>query len=141
PIVDPATGEVHMGEIFVAVLGASNYTYAEATFTQQLPDWIGAHVRMFRFFCGLPRLIVPDNLKSGVNKPSFYDPEINVATRRWRPITGLAFFRPGRVIHGIRRPSKPECALLKVTFSAECATGPSSPWLNAMRGSWNRLTA
>jgi transposase len=45
PIVDPATGEVHMGEIFVAVLGASNYTYAEATFTQQLPDWIGAHVR------------------------------------------------------------------------------------------------
>ena len=66
-----------MGEIFVAVLGASNYTYAEATFTQQLPDWIGAHVRMFRFFGGLPRLIVPDNLKSGVNKPSFYDPEIN----------------------------------------------------------------
>jgi transposase len=45
PIVDPATGEVHMAEIFVAVLGASNYTYAEATFTQQLPDWIGAHVR------------------------------------------------------------------------------------------------
>jgi transposase len=77
PIVDPATGEVHMAEIFVAVLGASNYTYAEATFTQQLPDWIGAHVRMFRFFGGLPRLIVPDNLKSGVNKPSFYDPEIN----------------------------------------------------------------
>jgi transposase len=77
PIADPATGEVHMAEIFVAVLGASNYTYAEATFTQQLPDWIGAHVRMFRFFGGLPRLIVPDNLKSGVNKPSFYDPEIN----------------------------------------------------------------
>ena len=77
PIVDPANGEVHMGEIFVAVLGASNYTYAEATFTQQLPDWIGAHVRMFQFFGGLPRLIVPDNLKSGVNKPSFYDPEIN----------------------------------------------------------------
>jgi transposase len=66
-----------MAEIFVAVLGASNYAYAEATFTQQLPDWIGAHVRMFRFFGGLPRLIVPDNLKSGVNKPSFYDPEIN----------------------------------------------------------------
>jgi hypothetical protein len=58
------------------VLGASSYTYAEATFTQTLPDWIGAHVRMFRFFGGVPRLIVPDNLKSGVHKASFYDPEI-----------------------------------------------------------------
>jgi transposase len=77
PIADPATGEVRMAEIFVGVLGASNYTYAETTFTQQLPDWIGAHVRMFRFFRGLPRLVVPDNLKSGVNKPSFYDPEVN----------------------------------------------------------------
>ena len=60
-----------------AVLGASNLTYAEATWTQTLPDWIGAHVRMFRFFGGVPRLVVPDNLKSGVHKASFYDPEIN----------------------------------------------------------------
>ena len=59
------------------MLGASNYTYAEATFTQSLPDWIGAHIRMFRFLGGLPQLLVPDNLKSGVNKASFYDPEIN----------------------------------------------------------------
>jgi len=76
-IVNPATGEVREAEIFVAVLGASNYTYAEATWTQTLPDWIEAHVRMFRFFGGVPRLIVPDNLKSGVHKASFYDPEIN----------------------------------------------------------------
>ena len=76
-IVDPATGEVREAEIFVAVLGASNYTYAQATWTQTLPDWIEAHVRMFRFFGGVPRLVVPDNLKSGVNKASFYDPEIN----------------------------------------------------------------
>src|SRR5207248_1390008 len=67
-IVDRATGVVHDAEIFVAVLGASNYTYAEATWTQTLPDWIEAHVRMFRFFGGVPRLVVPDNLKSGVNK-------------------------------------------------------------------------
>jgi transposase len=77
PIVDPFTGEVRMAEIFVAVLGASNLTYAEATWTQTLPDWIGAHVRMFRFYGSAPRLLVPDNLKSGVNKPSFYDPELN----------------------------------------------------------------
>jgi transposase len=76
-IVDPMTGEVRDAEIFVAVLGASNYTYAEATWTQALHDWIGAHARMFRFFGGVPRLIVPDNLKSGVHKASFYDPEIN----------------------------------------------------------------
>jgi transposase len=76
-IIDPATGAVHAAELFVAVLGASNYTYAEATWTQSLPDWIGAHIRMFRFYAGVPRLLVPDNLKAGVNKPSFYDPEVN----------------------------------------------------------------
>jgi transposase len=77
PISDPLTGEVRMAEIFVAVLGASNLTYAEATWTQGLADWIGAHVRLFRFLGAAPRLLVPDNLKSGINKPSFYDPEVN----------------------------------------------------------------
>jgi len=77
PITDPVTGEVRMAEIFVAVLGASSLTYAEATWTQTLPDWIGAHVRMFRFFGAAPRLLVPDNLKSAVHKASFYDPEVN----------------------------------------------------------------
>ena len=76
-IADPKTGEIREAEIFVGVLGASNLTYAEATWTQTLPDWTGAHVRMFRFFGGAPKLLVPDNLKSGVNKASFYDPEIN----------------------------------------------------------------
>ena len=76
-ILDGVTGELRAAEIFVAVLGASNYTYAEATWTQTLPDWIGAHVRMFRFFDGVPRLVVPDNLKSGVHRASFFDPEIN----------------------------------------------------------------
>jgi transposase len=76
-ICDPKTGVLHPAEIFVAVAGASNYTFAEATWTQTLPDWIGSHVRMLRFYGGCPRLLVPDNLKSGVNKASFYDPEIN----------------------------------------------------------------
>jgi transposase len=77
PIVDRSTGEIRPAQLFVAVLGASNYTYAEASWTQALPDWISAHVRMFAFFQGRPRLVVPDNLKAGVHKPSFYDPEIN----------------------------------------------------------------
>lgn len=76
-ICDPLTGEVRMAEIFVAVLGASNYTFAEVTWSQTLPDWIGSHVRLFRHIGGVTRLLVPDNLKSGVNKASFYDPEIN----------------------------------------------------------------
>src|SRR3954452_23688874 len=76
-IINPMTGEAREAEIFVAVLGASNLTYAEATWTQGLPDWIGAHVRMFRFWGATPRLLVPDNLKSGVHKASFYDPEVN----------------------------------------------------------------
>ena len=76
-IVDPTTGIVRKAEIFVAVLGASSLTYAEATWTQTLPDWIGAHFRLFRFLGGVPRLVVPDNLKSGVHKASFYDPELN----------------------------------------------------------------
>ena len=58
PIVDPLTGEVRMAELFIAVLGASNFTYADATWTQSLPDWIGAHVRMFRFFGLAPRLLI-----------------------------------------------------------------------------------
>ncbi|WIW91049.1 IS21 family transposase (plasmid) [Sphingobium sp. V4] len=76
-ITDPVTGEIRMAEIFVAVLGASNYTFAEVTWSQALPDWIGSHVRLFAHLKGVPRLLVPDNLKSGVNKASFYDPEIN----------------------------------------------------------------
>ena len=77
PIADSATGEVTYAEIFIAVLGASSYTYAEATWTQSLPDWIRSHVRAFEFMQGLPRIVVPDNLKSGVNKAHIYEPDIN----------------------------------------------------------------
>lgn len=77
PILDPATGEVKTAELFVGVLGASSYTYAEVTWSQTLPDWIGAHVRMFTHFGKVPRLVVPDNLKSAIHRASFYDPEMN----------------------------------------------------------------
>jgi transposase len=80
PIVDPVTGVVREAEIFVAVLGASNLTYAEATWTQTLPDWIGAHVRLFRFLDGVPRLVVPDNLGAGSTRPHFTTPRSTAAT-------------------------------------------------------------
>lgn len=76
-IIDGATGEVRAAQIFVGVLGASNYTYVEATWSQSLPDWIGAHVRMFDFFGGVPEQIVSDNLKAGVTKACFHEPRIN----------------------------------------------------------------
>ena len=76
-VVDGKTGEVRAAQVFVGVLGASNYTYAEATWTQALPDWIGAHVRMLGFFGGVPEQVVSDNLKAGVTKACFHEPRIN----------------------------------------------------------------
>jgi len=76
-IVDPLSGELIPTQLFVAVWGASNYTYAEATLSQALPHWVGCHLRAFQYFGCAPRVLVPDNLKSGVNKACFYEPEMN----------------------------------------------------------------
>jgi transposase len=72
-----STGEVMTAQLFVAVLGASNYTYAEATWTQGLSDWIGAHTRTFAFMGGVPAMVVSDNLRSGITKACFYEPAVN----------------------------------------------------------------
>lgn len=79
-IVDPLTGEVTEVELFVAVLGASNYTYAEATRTQQVPDFVASLVRALSFLGGVPRAIVPDQLKSAVIKACRYDPGVQRTT-------------------------------------------------------------
>lgn len=76
-LVDPKTGEIVPTQLFVAVWGASNFTYAEASLTQTLPDWIGAHTRAFQYFGAAPHLLVPDNLKSAVLKTSLYEPTLN----------------------------------------------------------------
>lgn len=76
-IVDTTTGGLILTQLFVAVWGASNYTYAEATISQTLPEWIGSHKRALEYFGCVPRVLVPDNLKSGVSKASRYDPELN----------------------------------------------------------------
>jgi transposase len=77
PIIDAMTGEAHAAHLFVAVLGASSYTYAEARWSETLPDWIGAHVNALDFFGGVPKAAVPDNLKAGITKPSRYEPGVN----------------------------------------------------------------
>lgn len=76
-VVCPKTGEVRAAQLFVAALGASSYTYIEATWSQKLPDWIASHTRALTFFGGAPGQIVSDNLKAGVTKACFYDPAIN----------------------------------------------------------------
>ncbi|MFA5941835.1 MAG: IS21 family transposase [Sinimarinibacterium sp.] len=95
-VVDPATGEIREAQVFVAVLGHSSYTYAEATWTQSAPDWIASHVRTFDFLDGSPAATVPDNLKAGVTKPDRYDPDLNPAYQEFSRHYGLAIL-PARV--------------------------------------------
>jgi transposase len=95
-VVDPETGEIRQAEIFVASLGASNYTYAEAHWTQSLPNWIGAHVRALAFLGGVPEILVPDNLKSGVTSPNLYEPDLNPTYQEFARHYGVAVV-PARV--------------------------------------------
>ena len=76
-VIDPATGEARAMKLFVAAMGASNYTYAEAVASEGLEDWILAHIRMFAFLGGVPKAVVPDNLKSAVIKADRFDPGLN----------------------------------------------------------------
>ncbi len=76
-VVDRNTGEIRQAQIFIAVLGASNYTHAEAVWTQELANWTSCHIHAFEFFGGVTAITIPDNLLSGVNRPCRYEPEIN----------------------------------------------------------------
>jgi len=96
PVIDRTTGASQDAQIFVAALGASNYTYAEATWTQQLPDWIGAHVRALHFLGGCPEVLVPDNLKSGVSQACRYEPDLNPTYQAFASHYGIAVI-PTRV--------------------------------------------
>lgn len=77
PVINPETGEIFQAQIFIAVLGASNYTFAEASYSQELQCWINSHVHAFEYFGGVTEIIVIDNLKSGVSRACRYEPEIN----------------------------------------------------------------
>lgn len=90
PIVNHVTGEVSQANLFVAVLGCSNYTYAEVTATQQLPDWIGAQVHALEAIGGVPVVVVPDNTKTAVKSPCWYDPDINLTYQELAEHYGFA---------------------------------------------------
>jgi len=80
-LTDPETGERKQTQLFVAALGASSYTFAEATLSQTLPEWLDSHVHSFEFFRGVTDLTIPDNLKSGVSRACRYEPELNPSYR------------------------------------------------------------
>src|SRR5437588_395940 len=98
PIHDPQSGAVHAAAVFVAVLGASSYTFAEATTGQDLRNRIGSHQRAFEFFGGVSEVVVPDNLKSAVTHPSYYEPDLNPTYRDLGEHYGVAIIpaRPYR---------------------------------------------
>lgn len=98
PIHDPQTGAIQEAAVFVAVQGASSYTFAEATTGQDLPNWIGSHIRAFEFFGGVAAVVVPDNLKSAVTHPSYYEPDVNPTYRDLAEHYGIAIIpaRPGK---------------------------------------------
>jgi len=77
PITNPETGAIHQAAVFVATLPASNYTYVDVQLSQELQHWLASHVRAFAFFGGVPKILRPDNLKTGVKKPNYYEPDLN----------------------------------------------------------------
>jgi transposase len=109
-VVDPATGEVAEVELFVAVLGASNLTYAEATRTQSMSDFVSSHVRAFEYFGGVTRVVVPDQLRSAVRVPCRYEPTVTRAYAELGRHYGTAIVpaRPGKP----RDKAKVEAAVL-----------------------------
>jgi transposase len=111
-IRDPGTGESRTAQIFVSVLGASNFTFAEATWTQGLEDWVGSHERAWKYYGGVTQEVVQDNLKSGITKPCRYEPSVNPTYQDLATHYGVAVM-PARV----RKPkdkAKVETAVLVV---------------------------
>jgi transposase len=96
PVVDKYTGLIKEASIFVAVLGASNYTFCEAVWKRDLPSWIGSHSRAVEFFQGVPAVTTPDNWKTGIKDPCYYDPELNPTYRDWAEHFGTVII-PARV--------------------------------------------
>ena len=138
-VVDGLTGEVIPVQIFVAVLGASSFTYAEAVWSQKLPDWIAAHIHAFAFFGGVARQTVSDNLKAGITKACFHEPMVNRtpafagagSTPTWRGITGPPSFRRAPISHVIRPKSKLASRSSDAGSWHGCGTDASSRWASS----------
>ena len=107
---DPSTGELREVELFVAALGASNLTYAEALESQKVAHWVAAHTRALDYFQGVPEMVVPDQLRSAVTGPCRYEPEIQRTFEEWGRHYGTVIL-PARPAHP-RDKAKVEAAVL-----------------------------
>jgi transposase len=127
-VVDGATGEIQTAQIFVAVLGASSFIYAEATWSQTLPDWIAAHVNALAAIDGVPQQIVSDNLNSGISKACFYEPTVNRTYAEMATHYGTAII-PARP-YKPRDKAKVEVGVQGCSAGSwrGCAIGGSSLW-------------
>ena len=124
-LIDGRTGEARRVELFVAVLGASSFTYAEATATQQLPDWVGAHTRMVEYFGGTTTLWVPDQLKSAITRPAATRRTSIEPTRTSPPTTAPSSSRRDRASRGTSRlfhnTSLPDCRAVSAAATDSAA--------------------
>src|SRR5215471_16178764 len=111
-IINPITGETRPAYIFVAVLGASNYTYAEATWTRDLTDWVASHTRALQFFQGVTKLVVPDQWRAGVSRPCYWEPELNRTYQDWATHYGVAIVPP-RPRHARDKACASYCTLFR----------------------------
>ena len=141
-IMDGLTGEVHAAQLFVAVLGASSYTYAEATWTQSLPDWTGSHCRAFSFFGGVTAQVVSDNLKSGITvvpearfaaTPAFTSRRSIALTPILHGTTTRQSFQHGPTNRAIKPKSKSACRSPNAGYCQRSGTGNYSHWPNSTR--------
>jgi transposase len=125
PIHDPATGEIHPAAVFVAVLGAGSYTFAEATAGQDLRNWSGSHIRAFEYFGGVTEIVVPDNLKSAVTHPSYYEPDLNPTYRDLGEHYGAAII-PARPYRPKDKTYVSYCTSFRLCTGESWLPGPSA---------------
>jgi hypothetical protein len=134
PIVDATTGEIRRAQIFVAVLGASNYTYACATATQTAADWVGSIIDALEFIGGVPRLIVPDQPWALIARPDRYDPPVGWSRSSHRT-TAWRCFQLGQVARATSPRWKSACKSSNAGSLRGCATGACSAWPSSTRPS------
>jgi hypothetical protein len=133
-VIDRRTGERRAARIFVAVLGASSFTYAQATWTQWLADWISGHVGAFEAIGGVPALLVPDNTKVAVIKACLYDPQINRSYADMAAHYGTGIL-PGQAAAATGQGEGRTSSWSSAGCSGGCATGPSTASPRSMRRS------